>query len=187
MVEFSGESQLLRSVAELVRPRKGPLDIETDAQSEAWRMPGFSGECKVLTSFGALPISALRRNDPLKTQDGRYMKVTWVDKIMLDHEFLEAHPEAQPVRLAHGAIGRGLPERDMLVSPAQSVQVAAHHGRPTFRTASAAMGAHSITRGTTSSVTYYLFGLQDACAVNVDGIWCQLPKSDGIASIQASR
>lgn len=146
-----------------------------------WHLQGFCAQSKVLTSFGALPIEALRRNDPLKTHDGRFLKVTWVDKYMFDHDFLDAHPEAQPVRIPMGAIGPRLPHCDMLVSPAQLVQTSAHHGRPSFRPAVEALGARSISRKPVSCMTYFLFACQEDCAVNIDGIWCQIPKSQGPA------
>ena len=70
-----------------------------------WTLPGFGGKSRVLTSFGHLPIEALRRNDPLKTSSGSYTKVTWIDSIGLDAEFLSSHSQAQPIYIPAGSFG----------------------------------------------------------------------------------
>lgn len=175
---------LLRSIARKVRLKPSAEPRATEAASlPEWRMPGFCGQSKVLTSFGALPIEALRRNDPVKTHDGRYLKVLWVDRVMFDRDYLEAHPEAYPVRVPMGTLGPRLPHQDMMVSPAQPMHTAAHHGRPTFYPASEAVGKRGVARKAVVSFTYYLFGCSDACAVCIDGIWCQTPKSGGVQDI----
>jgi len=181
MEDIGIDEVLLRSVAQQVQtpPARPALKAET-AQLPAWRMPGFCGQSKIMTSFGALPIMALRRNDAVKTHGGRFLKVTWVDKIMFDHEFLEAHPEAQPVRVPAGAIGPRMPDQDMTISPAQALHTEAHHGRPTFRTASDIIGKRGISRRPEACVTYYLFGCGEPSTVCVDGLWCHIPKGDGI-------
>lgn len=178
------DEQILRSIA-----RKVPQHPETSHRTKEnpvagqWRMPGFSGQSRIMTSFGALPIAALRRNDPIKTHAGRFLKVTWVDRIMFDHDFLEAHPEAQPVQIPMNVIGSGVPRCTTLISPAQRVQASVHHGRLKFRTASEAIGWNGVFRKPVACVTYYLFGCGEDCEVWIDGMWCQIPKSEGIQDV----
>ena len=51
---------------------------------------------RVTTSFGDLPVQALRRRDPLRLQAGTLATVEWVDCINLDEEFLAGNPDAPP-------------------------------------------------------------------------------------------
>lgn len=146
-----------------------------------WTLPGFSGKSKVLTSFGRMPIEALRRNDPLKTSSGSYVKVTWIDKVGLDAEFLATYSQAQPIYIPAGSFGGMKPLSDMLLSPAQVVQASSSQlGQGSFRTALSLVGIGTISKKPQNAFTYYLFGCDAPCSVCVDGIWCEiLPKSSG--------
>ena len=155
-----------------------PVATAPVAPTVAWAMPGFCGKSKVLTSFGNLPIEALRKNDPLKTASGTFRKVTWIDKITFEPEFLAAHPEAQPVLIAAGKFGAGKPAVDMLVSPAQSVQSSARYGTVGFRKAKDLVSGGGGTARPQSSVTYILFGCDAPVEVCVDGIWCEVGPKD---------
>ena len=172
------DAQILQSVAAQAAVAQAPAAppvVEKPAQSTAeWVIPGFCGKSKVLTSFGNLPIEALRKNDPLKTAAGKFRKVTWVDKVTFEPEFLASHPEAQPVLIAAGKFGAGKPAVDMLVSPAQSVQSAARYGSVSFRKAKELISGGGGTARPQSSVTYYLFGCDSPVEVCVDGIWCEV-------------
>lgn len=149
-------------------------DKQSVRDAPEWVMPGFCGKSKVMTSFGNLPIEALRKNDPLKTASGAFRKVTWVDKVTFEPEFLAAHPEAQPVLIARGKFGAGKPVVDMLVSPAQSVQSVAQYGTLSFRKARTLTSGGGGAARPQSSVTYYLFGCDASAEVCVDGIWCEV-------------
>ncbi|MFN6951772.1 MAG: Hint domain-containing protein, partial [Albidovulum sp.] len=96
------------------RPRAEPI---------RWALPGLCSGVRVTTSFGDLPVEALRKRDPLRTQSGSLALVAWVDRILLDEDFLAANPDALPVRISAGAFGAGLPERDLILSPHQPVNV----------------------------------------------------------------
>lgn len=182
------DAEILLKVAAQAAITDEPAGAETSAQKPkrptpepiVWAMPGFCGKSKVLTSFGNLPIEALRKNDPLKTAAGEFRKVTWVDKVTFEPEFLASHPEAQPVLIAAGKFGAGKPAVDMLVSPAQSVQSSARYGSVAFRKAKELVQGGGGTARPQSSVTYFLFGCDSPIEVCVDGIWCQVgPKAAG--------
>ena len=106
------DARILQSVAAQAAVAQAPAAppvVEKPAQSTAeWVIPGFCGKSKVLTSFGNLPIEALRKNDPLKTAAGKFRKVTWVDKVTFEPEFLASHPEAQPVLMGSDLLTRWL-------------------------------------------------------------------------------
>lgn len=163
--------QRVQSPAQAVKPEKPAAAQKADA----WTMPGFGGKSKVVTSFGQLPIEALRRNDPVKTSSGRFLKVSWVEKISLDFDYLKRYPEAQPVLVGAGSLSKTTPASDMLVSPAQEFKTAVQYGECSLRISSDLVGRNGISRSYQSSFTYFLFGCAEDCFVCVDGIWCPLP------------
>lgn len=169
---LSKVGQRIQSLAQVAKPGK----TAADRISTAWALPGFSGRSKVLTSFGELPIEALRRNDPVKTSSGHFQKVSWIEKISFDADYLRRHPEAQPVLVRAGALGNKTPASDMLVSPAQRLKAAVQYGEYSFRTSLTLVGRSGISRSPQSSFTYFLFGCAEECSVCIDGIWCPLPQ-----------
>ncbi len=135
-----------------------------------WTLPGFCGGARVTTSFGDLPIQALRRRDPLRTVQGTLASVEWVDCIQLDDEFLHANPDALPVRIGAGAFGRGRPERDLIVSPHQLVNVCPGQFRQDFRHARDLTDRPGILRQPGMQIRYYVFHCATPAAVMVEGL-----------------
>ena len=66
-----------------------------------------------------------------------------------------------------------MPSADLLLSPAQPVQILKATGVSTFK-AEALSGCSGILHQPHSQVTYYTFGCETPCAVHVDGLWCKL-------------
>lgn len=138
-----------------------------------WYLPGFGGKSKVQTSLGQMPIEMLRRNDPVKVKSGTFLKVSWIDSICLDHEFLASNPQAQPILVPAGSLGQGKPLADMLVSPAQSIEASAHIGVSALKPASELIGRCRISTKPQTAFTYFLFGCEAVNSVCVDGVWCR--------------
>lgn len=135
-----------------------------------WTLPGFCGSARVTTSFGALPIQALRRRDPLRTVQGTLATVDWVDRIQLDEGFLRANPDALPVRIGAGAFGGGRPERDLIVSPHQLVNVCPGQFRQDFRRARDLVDRPGILRQPEMLISYHVFHCATPAAVIVEGL-----------------
>lgn len=135
-----------------------------------WTLPGFCGDARVTTSFGALPIQALRRRDPLRTVQGTLSTVEWVDCIQLDEDFLRSNPDALPVRIGAGAFGSGRPERDILVSPHQLVNVCPGQFRQEFRRARDLTDRPGILRHPELLIRYHVFHCATPAAVMVEGL-----------------
>lgn len=135
-----------------------------------WTLPGVFEGMRVTTSFGDLPVQALRRRDPLRTQAGAIATVEWVDRIRLDEEFLAANSDALPVRIPAGAFGGGRPERDLLVSPHQYVNASPVPFSQDFRRARDLTGRPGITRQPVAMANYHLFHCGAPAAVTVEGL-----------------
>lgn len=150
-----------------VRRHAGNLPVK----EIAWTLPGFSGNARVTTSFGNLPIQALRLRDPLRTKSGTFASVDWVKKMHLDEEFLRTHPDAQPISIRAGALGQGIPAVDLVVSPHQKVNVSRLQFSQDFRYARDLTDTPGIMRKPELLVTYYQFHCTLPVTVCVEGTW----------------
>lgn len=135
-----------------------------------WTLPGFCGGARITTSFGDLPIQALRRRDPLRTVHGTLATVEWIDCIQLDEEFLQSNPDALPVRISAGAFGNGKPERDLTVSPHQLVNISPSQYRQDFRLARDLTDRPGILRQPDMLIRYHVFHCATPATVIVEGL-----------------
>ncbi len=141
---------------------------------KSWSLPGFGAKSRVLTAFGSVPLEALRRRDPVRTFDGRFLEVDYVDEIRFDRRFLINHPEAQPILVPRGALGGGMPETDLFVSEAQKLRVMDRMTAGTGIPAGEMIGRSGIMRKSHGYFTYYTFHCSEPCFVNIDGAWCHI-------------
>lgn len=94
--------------------------------------PCFTPGTLIETVRGALPVEDLAPGDLLLTRDNGYRPILWCGQRHLTAADLAAAPVLRPIRIARGALGRGLPERDMLVSPQHRVMIANDRTRQWF-------------------------------------------------------
>lgn len=140
------------------------------AADRDWTLPGLCWNARVTTSFGLLPVQVLRKFDPLRLDDGSIRRIDWVDKIQLDEGFLGAYPDAQPVLIRAGALGRGLPAEDMMVSPQQKIAVPTTNFTSEVRVARDLLGRPGILRRLQTLLTYYLFHCGQPAKVLAEGV-----------------
>jgi Hint domain len=141
-----------------------------EKRSEFWTLPGFCGEARIMTSFGELPIKALRLRDPLRTVEGTFVRVEWLDQVHLDEGFLHGMPDAHPVRIMQGALGRERPKQEMLVSPQQMIATGDTQFRREFRTARDLLGRPGIMRRPETVLTYYMFHCGAPATLMIEGV-----------------
>ena len=84
-------------------------------------IPCFTPGTRIATPRGEVAVEALRAGDRVITRDNGLQEVRWVGARALDAAEVTAAPHLCPVLIRAGALGRGLPERDMLVSPQHRV------------------------------------------------------------------
>lgn len=145
------------------------------AAEDDWTLPGFAGKTRIRTTFGDLPVEALRVNDPLVTPLGRVLKVRRIDRIGLDRGFLLARPSAQPVLIPENALGRGLPMQDMLVSPAQELELRSATPQAHKSRADRLTRNPLITTVFHGVMTYFTLDLGEDAVILAEGVPVRVP------------
>lgn len=68
------------------------------------------------TAAGPRPVEALRVGDAVAVARGGTNRIRWISSTSLGAAALRRRPKLRPVRITAGALGDGLPRRDLLVS-----------------------------------------------------------------------
>lgn len=87
--------------------------------ADRWPLPGLAPMTRVKTIFGDVHAVALRKGDEVLTRSGVYKPIVWLNRVLLDPEFLAEKPDSQPVVVRAGALGPDVPGADIMVSPRQ--------------------------------------------------------------------
>ncbi len=69
------------------------------------------------TSSGPKPIETLKVGDLVLTKDNGYKPISWIGSRSFSKDVLTESSKLYPVRIRQGALGDGLPEKDLYVSP----------------------------------------------------------------------
>jgi len=147
---------------------------EESAVEKTWGFTGFGPKSRVLTSFGYVPMEALRRRDPIKTFEGRFLEVQYVDEVRLDRRYLIDHPEAQPILLPRHSLSATAPAVEMFVSGAQRLRSVDRTSNNLAVKAEDMIGRSGIMRKSHGYFTYYHFHCGEPCTVQIDGVWCEI-------------
>ena len=77
----------------------------------------------IATERGQRPIELLRRGERIVTRSNGLKPVFWIGRCDISYETLNSSDDIRPVLIKKGALGKGRPERDMLVSPHHRFEV----------------------------------------------------------------
>ncbi len=151
-------------------PAASPQRFRTRTVPEPWTMPGLCWNTPVTTSFGVLPVQALRAHDPVRTATGAYLRVQRVDQLRLDEGYLASCPDAVPVVIRAGSLGPDRPATDLVVSPHQQVNLSDSLSRPDLRKARDLTGRPNVFRQAASDVTYFMLHCGMPATLLIDGV-----------------
>jgi hypothetical protein len=140
--------------------------------------PCFTPGAMITTQRGEVPIQHLQAGDRVVTRDNGIQPVRWVGKTQMFLQDFQAEPHLLPVLVRQGSLGKGMPERDMMVSPNHRILVA--NERTSLRFADREVlvaakhlsvpGVHTVQ---SSGTTYIHFLCDRHEVVLVDGIWTE--------------
>jgi Ca2+-binding RTX toxin-like protein len=87
-------------------------------------IPCFTPGTLIATPRGERPVEELRAGDRIITRDNGIQEIRWVGRKEMSGRALVGSPHLRPILIKAGSLGRGLPERDMMVSPNHRILVA---------------------------------------------------------------
>lgn len=142
------------------------------------KIPCFAAGTLIDTLGGPVAVEALRPGDMVLTRDNGYLPLRWAGRRSIDGAHLAAHPEHASVRIAAGALGGGLPARDMRVSPQHRMLLTGPRAelmfgeREVLVPAVHMVGLPGITRDA-ADVTYVHILFDSHEIVRADGAWSE--------------
>jgi len=71
----------------------------------------------IRTPDGDVPVETLAIGDQVVSVDGTVKQVRWIGRRSYARNFIERNPKVAPIRIQAGALGDGMPTRDLIVSP----------------------------------------------------------------------
>lgn len=99
------------------RDAQGQALIAAELRLVLAAVPCFTSDTLVATGQGLCAVGSLTPGARVITRDNGLQELRWVGRKRYDWRGLGLNPLLRPVRIAAGALGGGVPERDMVVSP----------------------------------------------------------------------
>lgn len=118
------------------------LGISAGQTSVPYPPEGDSATCftpgtLIETATGPRPVETLATGDLILTRDHGYEPLRWIGRARVSAARLDLQPNLRPIRIKAGALGAGLPEYDLIVSPQHRILVRSAIVRRMF-------GAHEV-------------------------------------------
>ncbi|MEO0939725.1 MAG: Hint domain-containing protein [Pseudomonadota bacterium] len=139
----------------------------------------FTPGTQIATVSGEKAVERLREGDRIFTRDNGIQTLRWVGTRALRAGELAAVPSFQPVLIRQGALGRGLPERDMLVSPNHRMLLTSDLAEVMFEEREVLVAAKHLTgldgidQVEATGVTYVHLMFDSHEVILADGAWTE--------------
>jgi hypothetical protein len=123
----------------------------------------------ILTPAGEVPVETLRIGDAVVTRFGGYRPLKWIGRQSFGRRFVAGNRAQMPVRIAAGALGEGLPTRDLCISPGHSMLLGG-----TLVLARQLVNGVTITQDAPQEdVHYYQLEFETHDCVRAEGAWSE--------------
>lgn len=141
-------------------------------------LPCFTGTAAIATATGPRLADELRPGDRIATRDHGFCEIAWIGRHDYDWRMLGLNPFLRPVMIRAGALGQGLPMRDLLVSPNHRMLVARHREAPAddaeaLVPACDLIGRPGIERSDRPAVAYLQILLARHEVILAEGAWSE--------------
>lgn len=151
-----------------------PNDPERVANPDRWPLTGFAPMTRISTSFGEVHAIALRKGDLVKTRDGRFKPIVWLNRVLLEERFLAEKPDSNPIRVQAGALGPACPRNDIMVSPRQIICPTPKTSLSAPREAADLTSRPGVLRQRESGLSYTMFHLGEPADVHCEGVFVRV-------------
>ncbi len=145
----------------------------------AVRVNCFTPGTLIATPRGAVAVETLKPGDQVVTRDNGPQDIRWIGQKRLDGPPLRLDPRLLPVLIREGALGPGLPERALSVSPGHRVLLLGDHPgleageAEVFVSARHLVGTRGIEQVAVDDVTYLHFMCDRHEVVLSNGAWTE--------------
>ncbi len=136
----------------------------------------FAAGTLITTVAGDVPVEHLKSGDKIRVQDGSYRSLRMNVSRVVCAQDLADNEKLRPIRIVAGALGGGLPQRDLLVSRQHRMLVSSKIAERMFGDAEALVAAVKLTAFPgifeeipTESLTYYHLLFDDHEVVFAEG------------------
>ncbi len=142
-------------------------------------IPCFTPGTAIATPRGERLVEELQVGDRIITRDNGIQEIRWIGQKEMSGKALVNAPHLKPILIKAGALGNGLPERDMLVSPNHRVLVSNDRTQLYFEesevlaAAKHLVGAPGIHALDVMSTTYIHFMFDRHEVVLSNGAWTE--------------
>ena len=142
-------------------------------------VPCFTPGTWIATPQGERRVDQLRVGDPVITRDNGIQPIRWVGTRQLSPAELHAAAHLGPILIRRGALGNGLPERDMRVSPNHRVLMVHDRAALYFEEREVLVAAKHLTglpgveRAKAAGVTYVHMMFDHHQVILSDGSWTE--------------
>ena len=142
-------------------------------------IPCFTPGTLVETDEGPVLVEDLMAGDRVLTRDSGYCAIRWTGRRDLTAVELACDPSLRPVLIAAGAMGQGLPERDMMVSPQHRMLFCGPRAEILFGEAEVLVaaihlvGLPGISRQSGAGVSYVHLMFDRHEILRADGAWSE--------------
>ncbi|MGI9388567.1 MAG: Hint domain-containing protein [Boseongicola sp.] len=152
-----------------------PITSPDESECEdRWPLPGLAPMTRVRTSFGDVHAIALRDGDLVKTRSGDFKPIVWLNRVLLDEQFLAEKNDSNPIRIQAGAMGPATPSSDVLVSPRQIVCPTPKSSLSERREAADLLAKPGVMRIRETGLSYTMFHLGEPAEIQCDGMFLLL-------------
>ena len=143
-------------------PRKPQVSVK--------RITGFGPMARITTSFGEVHAHVLRVGDMVRTSNGQYEKISKINRIRLDEEFLKRYPSVLPIKMRKGSLGPNMPAEDVQMAPYQKLRMGPPRATSPLVFAAKLLERPFVERATESQITYTTFSVGRAASVYCEGM-----------------
>ncbi|SDY94207.1 Ca2+-binding protein, RTX toxin-related [Jannaschia faecimaris] len=142
-------------------------------------IPCFTPGTLIATPKGEVAVEALQVGDRVITRDNGIQLIRWVGKRDMTAAELSQNGALRAVMIGKGALGHGLPERDMVVSPQHRVLIANDETmlyfdeREVLVAAKHLVGRPGVERMGATDITYHHVMFDNHEVILSDGAWTE--------------
>ncbi|GGX46571.1 hypothetical protein GCM10007385_12700 [Tateyamaria omphalii] len=139
----------------------------------------FTPGTRIATPRGEIAVEKLKSGDKVITRDNGAQTLRWVGRRDLMPDEMRMNAAFQPVLIRAGALGKGLPDRDMLVSPQHRMLVKSDLAELMFQEREVLIAAKHLTgldgvdQVQTGSVSYLHLMFDQHEVVLAEGAWSE--------------